>query len=331
MGPNCVCCIPADLDSNIKNTVSTRSMNLVSGSDYSIPKHLELITFPSVELKGLIKYFQVKKPNKPNDFTNAAVILLFGEENDAIFYKYHDNFNDLFTETSEILNKLVERKANSNELRRPIEGLQRNVMSLLEELYMAEMPTGDAKSFPSETSSEPKRAAYTFKIIVCGDPQVGKTSVILRETDNVFRKAYIMSIGVNITSKIIQQDDAQIDLVIWDIAGQSKFDKSRRLFYEGARGMFIVFDLTRPETFHSIERWCNDIKQSLKSDIPGYILGNKADLIDDTTAVIDSTDIQNIACDMNFEYIQTSAFTGENVDDAFTRLATLIRNGSQRL
>lgn len=305
-------------------------MNLVLDSNSPIPKHLELVTFPTLELKGLIKYFQVTKMGKSNEFANAAIILLFGEENDAVFYKYHDNFNTIFEDTSNVLQELVARTAGIKELVLAIEWLQRNVLGLLEELYMAEMPSGNVDAFPNNISPDQMKRSFTFKVIVCGDPQVGKTSVILRETDNVFRKTYIMSIGVNITSKIIYQEDAKIEVVIWDIAGHSKFDKSRRLFYEGARGMFIVFDLTRPETFYSIEKWYYDIKQKLKNDIPGFLLGNKADLIDQSNLTIAESEITRLASDLNLEYIQTSALTGENVDNAFMKLVSLIRNASQR-
>jgi small GTP-binding protein len=303
---------------------------LISGSVVSIPRHIELVTFPALELKGLIKYFQVRKRYKPSEFTNAAIILLFGEENDAIFYKYRENFNDIFATASTALQDLEARNASVEEMSHAIEQLQHDVMGLMEELYMAEMPSGGKSAFPSDTPDRVSKRSFSYKIIVCGDPQVGKTSLILRFSDHVFRKTYIMSIGVNITSKVLVQDDAKIEFVIWDIAGQSKFEKSRQLFYQGARGIFIVFDLTRPETFHSIDKWCHDIKQAVKADVPGYILGNKADLINESNAFIDSTDIENLACDLNLEFIQTSALTGENVDDAFTRLANLIRNASRK-
>jgi small GTP-binding protein len=181
------------------------------------------------------------------------------------------------------------------------------------------MPAGGKAAFAMPDDKASGKRIYRFKIAVIGDPEVGKTSMILRFTENVFRKTYIMSIGVNVTTKLIELGDAQVEFVIWDIAGQSKFDLARRSFYEGASGQLIVFDLTRPSTFESVAKWHRDIKLSRMKDIPGFVIGNKSDLIN--LIAVTRDEIDPCVASLSLDYIEASALTGKNVQAAFIKLA----------
>ena len=155
-----------------------------------------------------------------------------------------------------------------------------------------------------------------------GDPRVGKTSTILRFTDQAFRGTYIPTMGVNLSEKQIQFEDDSIEFILWDIAGQSKFQTTRKHFYRGAHGLLLVFDLTRPETFKSVGKWQLDIRRHLDMEIPGLIMANKNDLVDQRRVSIE--EISKLADELGLEYFETSALTGENIDGAFYRLGDLI-------
>ena len=112
--------------------------------------------------------------------------------------------------------------------------------------------------------------------------------------------------------------DSKFEFVLWDIAGQQKFNIMRKHFYKGANGQILVFDLTRPETLESIPKWYEDIKNNLGEEIQGIIVGNKNDLVEQRQVMQEK--VRKIAEKLNLEYIETSALTGVNVDEAFLKL-----------
>jgi len=168
----------------------------------------------------------------------------------------------------------------------------------------------------------PKLAGeYSNKVILTGDYQVGKTSLIRRFVENAFKRDYISTIGVQISKKTINLADENImNFIIWDIGGQSfQMAPYRAKFYNGANAALIVVDRTRPDHLKSVEKWYNDIKSSIPKNIPIIIVGNKSDLSDEL--VISKEEIRDISKKFGFHYILTSAKTGEHVNDAFLYIA----------
>ncbi len=165
------------------------------------------------------------------------------------------------------------------------------------------------------------KGTYSAKLIMCGDYQVGKTSLIRRYVENKFVETYIASIGVDITKKTIPlSEGCEVNFLIWDVAGQRKqFQAQRSRFYMGANSIFIVYDKTRPESFASIEFWMKDIKSAIFDPIPIILIGNKSDLT--TEEKVTTAQIAAKAAELGFPFIETSAKTGENVQEAFTYMA----------
>jgi small GTP-binding protein len=161
-----------------------------------------------------------------------------------------------------------------------------------------------------------------LKIIIIGEPAVGKTSLVRRFVSNRFSKDYRSTIGTNIFMKNIELGDGLIKLALWDIAGQERWLNMRHKYYRGAQGAFIVGDLTREDTFTQIENfWYDDLKSYLKS-IPIILIANKNDL----TSNISEKTIKEIQKKINAEVLYfTSAKTGDHVDEAFNKLSTRIR------
>ncbi|MEX2681604.1 MAG: Rab family GTPase [Candidatus Sigynarchaeota archaeon] len=165
-----------------------------------------------------------------------------------------------------------------------------------------------------------------YKIIVIGDPAVGKTSLILRFTDNAFRQTYLPTIGTNLSDKVLNIGCEKIELVFWDIAGQSKFSRARKNFYKGAQGIIIVFDLTSHETFKNVKAWHDDAI-SVLGNVPCHVIGNKLDM-SEKRAVSDE-EIRNLSQELSCRVFLTSAFTGEHVEESFRDLALRAREAQE--
>lgn len=160
---------------------------------------------------------------------------------------------------------------------------------------------------------------FSTKLILTGDWKVGKTSLIRRFVENKFKDEYISTIGVDITKHVIDlTEDTKINFIIWDVGGQN-FAPYRKRFYEGANCAMIVIDRTRKETLDNVKKWVEDIRESVKNRIPVIIVANKSDLIDEI--VLEEQDIKDAADKHGYNYIITSAKTGENVNDAFLYIA----------
>ncbi|MFX1301914.1 MAG: Rab family GTPase [Promethearchaeota archaeon] len=160
-----------------------------------------------------------------------------------------------------------------------------------------------------------KTKKYTLKIIIIGEPAVGKTSLVKKFVSGKFTKDYRASIGTNIfIKKIIIENDVDTTIQLWDIAGQERWIKMRRPYYAGARGVLIVGDLTRKNTFDQIEKfWVPDVKQYCNI-APIILLANKNDLKKELSETEINSLAEKIAA---LSIIYTSAKTGENVEQAF--------------
>ncbi|XP_045166507.1 ras-related protein Rab-7L1-like [Mercenaria mercenaria] len=122
-----------------------------------------------------------------------------------------------------------------------------------------------------------------FKVLIIGDPTVGKTSFVQRYVNNLFRRDYKMTIGVDFALKVIKWSDSQnIKLQLWDIAGQERFTSMTRVYYKDAHACIVMFDLTQRLTFQNTVKWKKDLdtKCSLQdgSPVPCLLLANKCDL-----------------------------------------------------
>jgi len=160
---------------------------------------------------------------------------------------------------------------------------------------------------------------YSTKLILTGDWKVGKTSLIRRFVENKFKDEYISTIGVDITKHVVDlTEETKINFIIWDVGGQN-LAPYRKRFYEGANCAMIVVDRTREETLENVKNWVDDIRESVNRRIPIIIVANKSDLVDEV--VLSEEDIKNTADKYDYNYIITSAKTGENVNDAFSYIA----------
>ncbi len=328
VGPDAIAWTPSTLSYEIKNVVSLKSLNLLAGEKGRVSEDLAIIPIASLNLKGLVKAFEVKSKTHRRGACDSTLTLLFNEESDLIYYKHIKNFEAIFNEAIVNIKKHEETGHNSELIKETISNFFKNALITLSELRDAELSSKEEVAFPVNGIKEVTKG-YLFKIIVCGDPAVGKTSIILRFTDRAFRRTYIPTLGVNICEKTVFFKNAKINFIIWDIAGHGKFLKMRKHFYQNADGEILVFDLTKNETLKNIHDWFSDIKKHVETDVRGILLGNKSDLVD--LKKLDREEIFKLQDELNLTYVETSALTGENVEEAFLKLSEILYENSRDL
>lgn len=323
LGPDPKAYIPKEFPQVELIHISVKSFAVLTGERGFIPESLVILPFPSLQLKALIKYIKWEDPNKRGGVGQANIALLFQEMDDVIFYKYIKEISSPFNDVAQNIAFLEKSDAPEEEYIKELINLEKAVIELLEELKNKELLT-KAEALPE--LKDRSLIDYQFKIVICGDPTVGKTSLILRYTDEAFRRSYVSTLGVHVSNKVFKtEDDAIIQLVLWDIGGQERFKLMRKQFYRGSDALFLIFDLTNPDSFNNIPEWFSDIQKQLKiadDEITGFIIGNKKDL--EEGKKVNSETAQELAQKYNLSYIETSALSGENVDHAFSTLANLL-------
>uniref|UniRef100_A0A8C1K3J7 Si:dkey-16l2.16 n=1 Tax=Cyprinus carpio TaxID=7962 RepID=A0A8C1K3J7_CYPCA len=103
---------------------------------------------------------------------------------------------------------------------------------------------------------------HLFKLLIIGDSNVGKSSLLLRFADNSFSGSYITTIGVDFKIRTVEIDGERVKLQIWDTAGQERFRTITSTYYRNTHGVIIVYDVTNPESFVNVKRWLNEISQN---------------------------------------------------------------------
>ena len=168
-------------------------------------------------------------------------------------------------------------------------------------------------------------SSFKLKVLLTGAAAVGKTSLVQRFIKQRFAANYKLTVGVDILTKDVEFKQGEVaTLSIWDIGGQQRFEFIRSTFYKGAAGALLVFDLTREQTYIEVKKWLTEIRQFAGQDIPFVLIGNKYDLLEDVGEVIDRDEARALAESEGSIYIETSAKTGINVDEAFTELTRRI-------
>ena len=176
--------------------------------------------------------------------------------------------------------------------------------------------------------------SFIYKICVVGDGGVGKTSMVLRYTDDSFKENYIMTIGSNFSTKSVdlpEYPQYNIKLQIWDLAGQKHFSFVRPPFYRGATGIIYVFDLTRRSSFANLPNWKTEVEKVV-SGRPSVLVGNKLDLAIQGNREIGEQEGESLKKELQaINYFETSAKEGMQIEDVFKETVLAILKNSNKI
>jgi small GTP-binding protein len=166
---------------------------------------------------------------------------------------------------------------------------------------------------------------YLFKIVVLGEGAVGKTAIVTRFSHGFFRTDYKTTIGSQFAVKNVNiprdPENVTVKLQIWDVAGQSRFQILRPMYYRGSSGGLLVYDVTRRRTFIVLDEWLEELHKAINKKIPLVLVANKTDLPD---RVVEPSEGREFADKHDMPYIESSAKTGEGIVDIFQELAEVL-------
>ena len=157
---------------------------------------------------------------------------------------------------------------------------------------------------------------YIIKILTLGATQVGKTSIVLRYSEDKFNYNKIATIGIDFKIKIIKKGNERIKVSIYDTAGQERFQNIVKHYYKGANGVLLIYDITKRDTFKNLDCWIKDLEDN--SDIYNlfiYLIGNKNDM--ENKREVSWVEASNYAKEKKLPYIEVSAKTGNNIQKLF--------------
>ena len=165
----------------------------------------------------------------------------------------------------------------------------------------------------------------TCQLLIIGDSSVGKTSLITRYTNGTFKEEYLATVGLDYYSKEEVINNKTINIKLWDTAGQERYKSLTQNYFKNAEGVLLTYDITNSESFDNLKEWISSIKKNMEGKdifIPVIIIGNKIDM--EESRETSKEDAEKFAKENNYKYFETSAKTGEGVDDAIRELVIQI-------
>uniref|UniRef100_A0A8D8R0G1 Ras-related protein Rab-35 n=1 Tax=Cacopsylla melanoneura TaxID=428564 RepID=A0A8D8R0G1_9HEMI len=162
---------------------------------------------------------------------------------------------------------------------------------------------------------------HLFKLLIIGDSGVGKSSLLIRFSDNTFSGNYITTIGVDFKIRTIDIQGEKVKLQIWDTAGQERFRTITSTYYRGTHGVIVVYDVTSGETFANVKRWLHEIENNCEV-VNRILVGNKND--DPQQKVVLTEDAQRFANQMGIQLFETSAKDNINVEEMFMAITNQV-------
>ena len=164
------------------------------------------------------------------------------------------------------------------------------------------------------------------QLLIIGDSTVGKTSILSRFTNGIFNSNYLATVGLDSFTKDEIIDDKTVRIKIWDTAGQERYKSLTKGFFRNAEGVMLVYDVTNSETYENLKFWLQSIKNNTSPDmgeIPIILIGNK---IDCENREVKVEEAENFWKEQGYPYFETSAKTGENIDNTIKYLVKKVIN-----
>ncbi|KAL7065664.1 putative Ras family protein SEC4 [Cryptosporidium serpentis] len=164
---------------------------------------------------------------------------------------------------------------------------------------------------------------YLIKLLLLGDSAVGKSSLLLRFCENKFENSFVLTIGVDFKSKIIELNGKKLKLQIWDTAGQERFRTITPAYFRSAMGVILVYDITNIETFNNLSYWMKNLEEYANINVQKILVGNKCDL--NSQRQVSEQRGKELAQEYKIPFFETSAKLDNSVTETFSCIAEEIK------
>lgn len=159
-----------------------------------------------------------------------------------------------------------------------------------------------------------------IKLVLLGDPSVGKTCFFMRYSSDQFNPDHLTTIGVDYYLNEIEiNNKTKIHIQLWDTAGQERFRTITKNYIKGAQGILLVYDITKRKSFESLAAWMKQIEEIAIENIQTLLIGNKSDM--ESKREISFKEGQTKAKEFNIDFYETSAKENKNIEEVLTILA----------
>jgi Ras-related protein Rab-39B len=167
---------------------------------------------------------------------------------------------------------------------------------------------------------------YQFRLILIGDSTVGKSSLLKSFTDGKFAEVSDPTVGVDFFARLVQvRDNARVKLQLWDTAGQERFRSITKSYYRNSVGAVLAYDICNKESYKHIPVWLMEAKRHIEPHKATFILvGCKRDIAQEGYREVSVEEAQALAEYHQISFLETSAKTGLNVEEAFTVISQQI-------
>ena len=174
-------------------------------------------------------------------------------------------------------------------------------------------------------AGEVRELHYFVKLLMLGDSGVGKSCLMTRFSDEKFPIDIVGTAGIDCKEKVITASGKNIKVQIWDTAGQERYSILTESYYKKAFGVVLVYDVTDPTSFASVDSWIKSIKEKGNAVVQVMLVGNKIDLAGQQK--VSSSFAAKCAASYKIPFVEASAKAGTNVDEAFLKLTeSILRN-----